>query len=211
MLSIGKYYWFTIQEEWHLRKLFYSYPPFRCCDLAIKRSYRFQNPYRICKRHLVKKKAVEVHAYGETPITTWRRIAYLSDIRPQDYVIDMGCGRGRAIFFLATVVGCFAHGIDWTPKFIHIATSVQQKYGITRASFSCEDMCSADLTKASVLYLYGTCLDEFSLKRLQASMKRLSSGVRIISVSAPLEGFRILKSFQGTYPWGETDLYLQEI
>jgi SAM-dependent methyltransferase len=211
MLLIGKYYWFTIQEEWRVRSHLYRYPLFQQCDRALKKAYRFKNPYRLCKKHCTQKAMREVHVYGETPLSTWRRIATESRIKSCDYVIDLGCGRGRGVFFLSTVIGCSAHGIDWNPAFIGLATKVQQEHKIPRTTFSCEDMCLANLDRASVIYLYGTCLDECSLQRLVHLFWRLSPGVRIVSVSYPLESFRLIKRFPGTFPWGETDLYLHEV
>jgi SAM-dependent methyltransferase len=211
MLLIGKSYFFSWREERRLKRRFYSYPLFRCCDKALKRAYRWHNPYSICKRFLIQKKAKEIHAYGETPLTTWHRIVKECAIHSHDHVVDLGCGRGRGVFFLATVVGCHTHGIDWAPSFIQRAVSIKQKFALSRAHFTCEDMCQADLSHFSFVYLYGTCLDDLSLQRLLHLFRTLNPGTRILSVSYPLEPFTLLTQFPAAYPWGTTDLFLHQV
>jgi hypothetical protein len=211
MLLIGKSYLFFWEEERRVKKHFYNDSLFRFCDRELKKSYRFCNPYRISKRFLMKRQAKDIHVYGETPISTWAHIVRECGINPQDNVVDLGCGRGRGVFFLTTVIGCQAHGIDWIPEFINQAIDIKEKFSLSRANFSCEDMCFSDLSAYSFVYLYGTCLDDLSLRHLTDIFFHLKKGTRLLTVSYPLESFSCIHTFSADYPWGKTNLYLHQV
>ncbi len=59
--------------------------------------------------------------YEPTPYAVLARLADSGLIRRSHRLLDYGCGKGRAVFFLAAVVGCRATGIDHSPKLIDIA------------------------------------------------------------------------------------------
>lgn len=59
--------------------------------------------------------------YEPTPYAVLRRLADSGHIRRKDRLLDYGCGKGRAVFFMAAVVGCRATGIDHSQKLIGIA------------------------------------------------------------------------------------------
>ncbi|MEK7339131.1 MAG: class I SAM-dependent methyltransferase, partial [Verrucomicrobiota bacterium] len=87
-------------------QLFYSCDLFQKCDLALKKMYRFRNPFTISKNFFKQKKQKEVDVYGEIPLTSLLLIAKECQIAPHDHVFELGCGRGRAAFFLRSVLLC---------------------------------------------------------------------------------------------------------
>lgn len=209
--------WRNFKEEWHVRTRFYKNASFAASDQALLQSYASCSPYEISKRYLMAKEAKEVHVYGETPLSLFEEIAKTAEISPQDHVIDLGCGRGRGVFFLSQQFGCFAQGIDCIPEFIQIATEIKHRFNVANASFVCNDFFNADLSKATCIYLYGTCLEDPLIEKLILSFRRLPQKPKILTVSYPLsnypggEDFHVLKQLNASFPWGETQIYLQRV
>lgn len=206
--------WRQIKEEWKVKKTFHANEPFRSCDQALRSVYLFSNPYRISRKFLTQKGEREVHLYGETPLTSLAQIADECRIKSSDYVIELGCGRGRGAFFLSYWFGCAVKGIEWIPEFVNKANGVAKSLNCSKVSFSCEDMLEADLSDASVIYLYGTCLDEFSIRKLLKGCEKLVPGTKIITVSYPLTdydpSFSLIKQFTVSFPWGEGEVFLHK-
>lgn len=197
--------------------LYYRHSRFRNVDISFLLAYLFHNPYRISKKFLAHKGEKDLYAYGETPLTTMGIIIKECGITKEDTLFELGCGRGRGCFWLNTWVGCNVVGIDYIPEFIEKAKVLVEKNKLSGIEFRLEDILRTDYSGATVLYLYGTCYDEPFIKKLIEKMKHLPNGTRIISVSYPLTDydtrnrFKIVKQFEGSFTWGETDIYLQEI
>jgi SAM-dependent methyltransferase len=196
--------WYFFCEERKVRLLFYHNPKFRQQDRALKRAYRFSNPYRMNKRFLKQLGYSEVDTYGETSLTTLAQIVRKCEISPQDHVVELGCGRGRGLFFLSHFIGCSATGIEWHPEFAARA----QKLG---GNVICADMLDTDFSKGTVIYLFGTCLPDATIERLIQRFDLLPATTKIITVSFALTDysskFRVVKEFDGRFPWGETSIF----
>ncbi len=200
--------WFDLREAHQIRR---SFPGFSRYERAFKKAYRFRNPFRICKQFLRQRGEAMIDAYGETPLPVFAQIARECSLSCDDTVIELGCGRGRGIFFLSHLLGCKAIGIDWIPFFIQTAESINNSFSLP-ISFRCEEMHSSDFSDASAIYLYGTCLADEQICSLISRFESLSSGVKIITVSYPLSEyssqFRTVKQFTASFPWGEAEVYL---
>lgn len=59
--------------------------------------------------------------YEPTPYAVLQRLADSGWLRRKDRLLDYGCGKGRAVFFLASVVGCRVTGVDYAQKLIDLA------------------------------------------------------------------------------------------
>ncbi|MBS0606820.1 MAG: class I SAM-dependent methyltransferase [Verrucomicrobia bacterium] len=209
-----KVWWYFFQEERQVRLCFYRNGKFQSRDRAFKKIYRFKNPYRMNKKFLRSMGIQEVDTYGETPLTTLYSIAKQCEITSQDHFIDLGCGRGRGTFFLNDYFGCRTTGIEWNPEFVANAKKLAATGASLAPEFICTDMLSADLSKATVIYLFGTCLPDPIIEKLAESFARLPRSTKIITVSFPLsdysKAFREIKEFTGSFPWGEGSIYLNQ-
>lgn len=199
-------------EEVRVRCKFYSQAPFKRIDKRLRAAYAWRSPFQISKAFLMEKGAQEIHVYGETPLTTLDRIAKRCALKPTDHFFDLGCGRGRGVLFLSHRYGCAATGIDWIPAFIATA----QRLNAEKCRFVCQEFLDADLQKATVIYLYGSCLEDAYISALVKKFKTLKEGTKVITVSYPLadyggEGeFALLETLTLPFLWGKTDVYLQE-
>jgi SAM-dependent methyltransferase len=195
--------WFLFKEGREVRRRFPSFMPY---EKALKKAYRFANPFQICKNHLIKQGEDIVDAYGETPLASLAVIAKECALSQDDFLIELGCGRGRGCFFLSHLLGCRVHGIDWVPFFVDTANKLASQLSVT---FQCSDMQTADFTGATAIYLYGTCLPD---AMIHALIKTLPSLTKIITVSYPLSdyspSFQTLKQFSVAFPWGEAEVFL---
>ncbi len=192
MRLIGDYFklkLFNFKDE-------HTFPSFKAYRKALSKEYRFTNPYHLSRG-----------IYGETPLAVLKQIAEGCALSPKDHVADLGCGRGRGVLFLSQLVGCRVTGIESVPAFIEKAERVKQKLGLQNVNFLQADMFKADLSPYSIVYLFGTCLEDHEIRKLAA--KKPS---RIITISYPLSdcdpSYKLVKSFPVLFPWGQTDAFL---
>jgi SAM-dependent methyltransferase len=196
---------------------FYPNKLFRQWDLSLLTSYLFVSPFTISKAYLLAKGADDPYLYGETPLTTLSLIAQKCHLNPEDVVYELGCGRGRTCFWLAAFVKCRAVGIEQVPTFVEKANEVKGKYNIKNVRFLEGNYLDYNYKDATVIYLYGTCLEDPTIKLLIKKFARLPRGTKIITVSYPLTDyldfgqfdlFDLNESFQASFTWGMADLYL---
>lgn len=196
---------------------YYSHFPFMKADLSLLIFYLLDSPFVISRRFLQEKGEANIHAYGETPLTSAQLIAETCNITEKDHVFELGCGRGRTCFWLKYFIDCHVTGIDFVPKFIERANRIKTKLKVDNVTFIQDDFMEADFQEATVIYLYGTMLDDDAITSLTKKFKKLTPGTKVITVSYPLsdysddDTFELMKRFTVPYPWGTTDVYLQII
>ncbi len=184
-------------------------------DFLLAIQYSLRSPYRISKAFLKAQGADNIHAYGQTPLSVLDRVARECRLVSKDIVYDLGCGTGRTTLWLGSFVRCKAIGIDFLPTFVRKAQWVKRYGNAHRVTFRNEDMMKADMSDATAIYLYGTCLDDDSIERLIEKFKRLPARTKIVTVTYPLsdfsDAFTTTKQFYGRFPWGKTPIYLNKL
>lgn len=213
LLRLKVSYW-NFKEEQKVEKTFYSHKLFACVDKQLKKTYRFRSPFVISRRFLQSKGEVDVHCYGETPITTLDFLAKECSLSSADHVIELGCGRGRGLFFLSAFYRCKVSGVEWIPEFVLRAYDLSKRFPVLNVSFFLSDMTQVSFENASVIYLNGVCLSDVVIERLADKMKRLPITTKIITVSYPLTDYRpsdfiIQKTLQADFNWGKTEIFIQ--
>lgn len=184
-------------------------------EILLFTAYFFKNPYRISKAFLKKQKAPNLYTYGETYLTTIDQIARNCQILSHDHVLELGCGRGRSLFWLHTHVHCMVTGVDYIPEFINKALRIKKMLHLHKMTFIEKDLLVLNFNEASVIYFYGTSFSDDMIKEVIEKMKNLKKGTKVISVSFPLSDyceatlFETVKQFEAKYPWGIADIYLQ--
>lgn len=195
MLTSSKRLWL---DRFQTIQRYYKSPKFALIDLVFGLIALFMNPYRTCRKFLQRRGEKNIHAYGETPFTTYQKIAEQCDIGPRDTWMELGSGRGKGCFWLAHFTGCKVIGIEWIPQFVTMANFIKGLFRMKTVRFERLDMEDADLASATVIYLYGNWPN-----------LKIPNGVKVITVSEPLDGFTVLKTFWVRYPWGRTIAFLQ--
>lgn len=184
-------------------------------DLALLLLYTANSPFTISKKFLLSKGEKEVYTYGETDLTTLEKIAKTCQLSSTDTVYELGSGRGRGCFWLKAFIGCKVVGIEFIPEFVENAKLVKERFHVENVDFRLENMMETDFSDATVIYLYGTCLDTASINQLVKKFSALPSGTKILTVSYPLTIytsepiFEVMRCFQIEFPWGTTDLFFQ--
>jgi hypothetical protein len=207
--------WRSFVEYLKVVTRFYNHPRFLRVDLTFLFLYLFRNPFKMSKRFLQFRRKQQVHAYGETPLTTMAMIAERCKITPKDTVFELGAGRGRAAFWLAEYLGCRVVAVEQIGKFVQKACFLKSYFSIPQLEFRHQDIVETDFTGATVLYLYGTCLEEETIRKFIQKCALLPSGAKIITVSFSLSEytkeplFEVMHRFPATFQWGTGDVYLQ--
>lgn len=182
------------------------------CLLALQ--YLWRNPHQLSRAFLKQRGESNIYGFGETPLTTLDSIAKECRLQSKDVVFELGCGSGRTCFWLNTFVKCPVVGVDYLPQFIKKAQRVKKLAHLTQVDFIEQDFLHVDLRKATVIYLYGTCLEEHVIKKLAERFAEMRPRTRIITVSYPLTDyssqFKLTKTFSARYPWGRAEVFLQE-
>ena len=194
---------------------YYPNATFRRADLQCLWTYLLRDPYKICERYLRDFPDDRVQKmYGETFFTTLEVIAKAVDLSEHDVFYDLGCGRGRSVFWCNAIYQCHAIGVDINPEFVIQARKSKKKVGIDGVEFIFANLLDIDYDDATVIYLYGTAFNDDALAKLVNRFAALRQGVRIVSVScslthytdAPL--FELKQTIKGKYLWGYADIYI---
>lgn len=212
---------FELKSFWEYLVVIFKYylrnRRFAKIDLRLLKGYFMNNPFRISRKFLLEKGESEIYAYGETPLTTMELISKECGITSKDKVYELGCGRGRACFWLKEFVGCEVVGIDFVPEFIQRANEVKEHFRVEGVEFIEEDFLKTNFSDATLIYLYGTCLKSAEIHSLIKRIQKLNPGVKVITVSFSLtdylshEKIKLIKTFVTSFEWGKAEVFLCEI
>ncbi|MGR3973452.1 MAG: class I SAM-dependent methyltransferase [Candidatus Rhabdochlamydia sp.] len=194
---------FEWRESWWVKRHFYPHEQFRKIDRDLIKG---MNPYHQSL----------AFPYGETPLRAFYLIGKKAKLNPSDLFLDLGCGRGRGVFFLSFFFNCRAKGVDLTAAFIQKATQVAHLYKKEKITFACEDFLTTDLREVTCVYFYGITHDEMVVKKVQENLTTLPLYGKVCMIDQPLsynltgqEGSS-LPSFQVDFNWGTADVFLYE-
>ncbi|GAA5520496.1 class I SAM-dependent methyltransferase [Aliifodinibius salicampi] len=119
--------------------------------------------------------------YVPTPDNVVQKMLEVTDVKPSDYVIDLGSGDGR-IVIAAAERGANGHGIDLDPERIEEARQNAQDAGVDDQILFIEgNLFETDFSEASVITMY--LLPSVNKKLRPELLDRLQPGTRIVSHS----------------------------
>ena len=115
------------------------------------------------------------------PAHVVKRMLELAEIKPGEFMMDLGSGDGRIAIAAARDHGARAVGIDIDPQRVTEANERAQKMGVSdKVTIRQGDLFEADIKDATVVTLY--LLQSLNIK-LMPKLKALKPGTRIVSHS----------------------------
>lgn len=151
--------------------------------------------------------------YGEIPYSASKEIVEAGKITERDVVYDLGCGRGKFLFFVNLFAGARCIGVDLLPTYISIAEKIIEKLNLRKIHFFEEDILDVDLQTASVVFIHGTSFTEDLREGIQQKIDELKNGSRLISVTKPFEHphLRLDLMKKMLISWGLTEMYFYTV
>ncbi|MGE4338538.1 MAG: cyclopropane-fatty-acyl-phospholipid synthase family protein, partial [Pigmentiphaga sp.] len=115
-----------------------------------------------------------------TPQTLVERMLDIADVKPGEFLIDLGSGDGRTVI-TAAGRGLRAHGIEYNADMVQLAKQAAREAGLVeKATFAQGDLFEADLSQADVITLF--LLPSIN-EKLSPTLLELEPGTRIVSNS----------------------------
>jgi SAM-dependent methyltransferase len=150
----------------------------------------------------LEKPALDV-PYVPTPPEVVERMLQMADVRPSDYVIDLGSGDGR-IAIAAAKRGARAFGVDLDPLRVQEARENARKEGVgDRVKFNQQNLFDTKIGQATVLTMY--LLPTINLQLRQRILEELQPGTRVVSHAFDLGSWRADKQaevgYRRVYMW----------
>src|SRR5262245_46602540 len=117
--------------------------------------------------------------YVPTPQDVVERMLDMANLKPGEFLIDLGSGDGR-IVVTAAQRGVRAYGVDLNPKRVQEGIANAAKAGVSdRATFEVKDLFDTDISKADVVTTYLLPLVNLDLRpRL---IEQMRPGARLIT------------------------------
>ncbi|MCG6876783.1 MAG: class I SAM-dependent methyltransferase [Betaproteobacteria bacterium] len=123
---------------------------------------------------------VEDVPFVPTPQSVVEAMLKLAQVRPRDFVIDLGSGDGRIVITAARQFGAEGLGIEYDEALLERATKAAAEAGVAdRVTFIKQDLFQTDLSQATVLTLY--LLPEVNLALRPKILEQLRPGARVVS------------------------------
>ncbi len=198
-------------------RLYGHKPRFILPWLWLKCSYLLDSPYAVSRRYQRRNKAKNIYVYGETPLTTLQMIAEKSGVTSADHVFELGAGSGFTSLWLRGILECQVTAIELIPLFCWRLHRTVRRMRLTGVDVRCADYLHTPLDDASIIYLYGSNLDDTAIRKLATRLATLPEGVRVITISYALQPYIELPSFVMVsrfcvpFEWGEAEVFVQKI
>ena len=113
-----------------------------------------------------------------TPQVTVDKMLDMAKVTPQDFLIDLGSGDGRAVI-TAAKRGLRAMGVEFNPDLVEFSRKAALKEGVAdRATFVQADLLKTDLSRAQVITMF---LVHSLNMELRPMLLDLEPGTRIVS------------------------------
>jgi SAM-dependent methyltransferase len=115
-----------------------------------------------------------------TPQDVVDRMLQMAEVKPTDFVIDLGCGDGRMVITAAQKYGARGYGVDIDPDRINDSNENAKRAGVTdKVAFKVADLFQEDIKKANVMTMY--LLRDINLRLRPKILDELQPGSRIVS------------------------------
>jgi precorrin-6B methylase 2 len=124
--------------------------------------------------------AKRLSGYEGTPPLVVEKMLELAQVRPREWVYDLGSGDGRIVIMAAQKFGAHGVGIELDPRWVRLSVHRIQEAGLfDQAQIIEGDMLEQDLSAADVVTIYTTPYGTLKLRpHLEKSLK---DGARVVT------------------------------
>ena len=124
--------------------------------------------------------------YVPTPHVVVEEMLRLAEVKPDDFVMDLGSGDGRILIAAVRKFGARGVGVDLDPDRIAESVYNAQLYGVSdRVAFHRADLFKFDIGEATVITMY--LLPSVNMKLRPRLLRELKPGTRIVSHDFDME------------------------
>jgi SAM-dependent methyltransferase len=114
-----------------------------------------------------------------TPDSLVKAMLTVADVKPNDFVVDLGSGDGRIAIAAARDFGARALGIEYNPEMVDLARRNAIRAGVgSKATFQQADIFQTDFSNATVVTMY--LLPSLN-EKLRPTLLKMKPGTRIVS------------------------------
>lgn len=114
-----------------------------------------------------------------TPDSLVKAMLTVAEVKPGDFVVDLGSGDGKIAIAAARDFGARAMGIEYNPEMVALARRNANRAGVSnKVTFLEGDIFKSDFSEATVVTLY--LLPSLNL-RLRDTLLKMRPGTRIVS------------------------------
>ena len=212
--GLGNFCYLLWMETLDLIKCGFAAPVLRL-KLLLWQAYRFSPPHRLIKQysktHLLPESDL---IYGEPLVFTLRQMFETIKLKPEETLLDLGCGRGLGVLAAGLLFQAQALGVELIPEMVNRGKEIARALGISdRTVFWAGNFLELEIPQAQVIYLCWTTFSPPTRAALEAKISLLPAGTRIISLTHQLQGcrFKTRKTERLYFTWGKATIYYQEI
>lgn len=110
------------------------------------------------------------YPYEPTPYAVLERLAESEYLSRENVLVDYGCGKGRAGFFLSHRTGCKVVGVEYDERMYRLAVQNKKTYvGKGACEFICQSAEEYVVEDADVFYFF----NPFSVETLERVMRQI--------------------------------------
>jgi hypothetical protein len=113
-----------------------------------------------------------------TPQALVNKMLDMADVRPGDFLVDLGSGDGRTVI-TAAKRGVRAMGVEYNPDMVELSRANAEKAGVSNlTTFVRGDLFKTDFSKATVVTMF--LLSSINMK-LRPTILNMAPGTRVVS------------------------------
>lgn len=127
--------------------------------------------------------------YVSTPLSVVRQMLVLSELRPGEFIYDLGSGDGRVVIMAAQEFGARGVGVELREDLVKRAIERVSELNINdKVKIVQSDMFNVDLSQANVVTLYLTTSANEKVKpKLESELKQ---GARVVTHDYEILGWK---------------------
>lgn len=129
--------------------------------------------------------SINAGPYVPTPTVIVAEVLKMAELKPGDFIIDLGSGDGRIVTTAAKQYGARGFGVEIQPELVDLANNNARNEGVAdRVKFVRQDLFTMDVREANVITTY--LLPNTVTKLIPKFLAELRPGTRIVSHDYPL-------------------------